>query len=247
MSESLSQIYKIINKIVSEYPTEYILKEMNINKESSKENLVKKLSDEIMETYFSENNETFSYVNEKITGINKYQYLFDNQKDFKNALQISGKKGQAEVIFENNMIGINYKIPDESIEKNIYFPEKIIKDIENQMYETFGISITLGDDKIPPIREKLGEMGVFLYEKYYGWYEQKCYYDIYDYTSAFLTGNINEIKEKLDEIIDCAIKSEDIENSDKKLIYEEVEKDKLKLDEYLENCKYETDEIYEEM
>lgn len=247
MNEKLNQIYKIIKETISKYSTEYIVKEMKLNTHDTQGNVKENLADDIMEMYFKENNEPFRYVEENMIGINKYQYIFDNQKDFEKAFYILKSKGQVEITIVNNMIGINYKIPNEVFKKSIYFPEKIFKEIENEIFNIYGESITLGDEKIPKIKEELGEIGAILYNKYYNWYNEYGYYDIYDYVDAFYVGNIDEIKEKLDEIIDCATKRDDINKNEKILIIQEVEEDKLILDELLERNKQNDEEIFEEI
>lgn len=124
------------------------------------------------------------------------------------------------------------------------YPKNVIKQLENRLFNEYGIPVTIGDENIEQIQKEMGELGVSIYQKYYDWYKENGLYEHTEYIDSFCYGKIEEIKDYLDEVIDFTENSDEISKEDKVGIINQAKEFKNKLDEY-ERTKEEEVEINE--
>lgn len=110
------------------------------------------------------------------------------------------------------------------------YPENVIRAIEKRLFEEYQIPITVGDENIEQIQKELGNLGVTIYLKYYDWYKEKGEYEFFDYIDSFRYGNIDNIKDILDEVITYTEIDDEIETQDKVGIIAQAEELKEKLE-----------------
>lgn len=110
------------------------------------------------------------------------------------------------------------------------YPQNVMRTIEKRFFEEYQIPITVGDENIEQIQKELGDLGVTIYLKYYDWYKENGEYEFFDYIDSFCYGNIDNIKDILDEVITYTETDNETETQEKLGIIIQAEELKKKLD-----------------
>lgn len=228
---NLIQIYNLINKELSEAPDEEDLSEKDNEMYADMQNLKESLEEHFVDKIIEEQNK-INYKERKLIGLNKYLYVFDNQKDFQNAYNILEKQGQVVEVFINNEYGFEFKKDSKILNENTTFSEESMISLNSKLSNYYGIDTTIGDENVFQIRNEMGEIGVRLYEKYYDFYKENGMSEIYDFIDSFCYGNTTEIKQYLDEIIEFYKYNKDIDKDEGIITIKEIENDKEELLKY---------------
>lgn len=95
------------------------------------------------------------------------------------------------------------------------YPDDILTSIEKQLSSKYGLPVTVGDEHIEIIKNKMGSLGLSIYIKFYDWYSENSEYEIYDYIEPFCSGNIDRIKQILDEVMTVTYNNKEISKEEK--------------------------------
>ena len=204
----LVNIYNILHEELSEAPSENdelskIEADIYIDMHNLKE---------ILTQYFvlenTSNKKVFEYAECNMIGLNRYAYTFNNNEELVKAKNFLSKVGSVKEIFLNNEYGLEFKEDEKLVKEEMgEFSQLSLRELEKGFEEEMGLTVTIGDENIEQIQEEIGKVGVDIYNKYYDWYAKNGNYDFYDYIDSFCYGNIDEIKEYLNEVIEYTNKN----------------------------------------
>ena len=227
----LVKIYNILNTELLEAPPEDCISEIENNMYADMQNLKESLTDYFLDEILK-TKKHFEYTECKMIGLNKYLYVFENEKDFKTAYKELGKIGEVKEIFLNNEWGLEFKQNKRIIDENEEFSDLSKEYIENRLEKYYGIPITICDENLSQIHNEIGDLGVSIYKEYYDWYRENGMYEYTDYIDSFCYGKIDEIKSYLDEVINFTENDKEMDNENKLLVIEQAKKYQEQLSEY---------------
>ena len=232
--DNLIKIYNLINDELETAPNEEQLSDKENEMYADMQNLKESLGEYFVDKIIEEQNR-IKYTERKLIGLNKYLYVFNNEKDFKNAYKVLEKRGQVAEVFINNAFGIEFKENIRIFDEKPIFSEESKRSIEEKLSYLYGVETTIGDENISQIKNEMGDLGVELYEKYYDLYKENGMNEIYDFIDSFCYGNTTEIKQYYKG-------NKEIDKNEKINLIKEINADKkriLKYEEQRENLQLE--------